>query len=203
MRRTTKLLALGLVLWCVHPMAEATPDESGAFVAAVRETLPGLMRRYEVPAAAFVVTESRDVVATGSRGAPEGRDVFEVASLTKTVTALAVLSLVEQRRIDLDEPVNDYLSRWKVKAGRFDASLVTTRRLLNHTAGLPFGYSRDERASAYPKLEDILDGEADMPGATITKEPGSAFTYSNPGYAVLELLIEEVTGEGYTDAVRT
>jgi CubicO group peptidase (beta-lactamase class C family) len=79
---------------------------------------------------------------------------------------------------------------------------VTTRRLLNHTAGLPFGYPKNERPTRYPKLEDILNGDAGMPGATIEKEPGSAFTYSNPGYAVLELLLEEVRNKGYSDAVR-
>ena len=201
--RGIPLVACVLLLGSAVPMAEATQAESDAFIAAAQDVLPRVMRRYEVPSTAIAVTDGRNVVWTRSRGTPEGKDVFEVASLTKTVTALAVLSLVERKKVDLDKPVNDYLTRWKVRSRKFDASGVTARRLLSHTAGLPFGYPKDERPAEYPRLEDILDGEAGMPGPTIEKEPGSAFTYSNPGYAVLELLIEEVTGKGYTEAVRT
>lgn len=75
-----------------------------------------------------------------SVGAPVGtRTVFQVASLSKWITAFGVMRLVEQGRLALDAPVEDYLTRWHLPPGDFDNAGVTVRRLLSHTAGLTDG----------------------------------------------------------------
>ena len=177
-------------------------QRSSAFVAAVERSMAGLLTRYDVPAVAVAVIEGADVVWDGAFGDCARGDVFEVASLTKSAVALAILSLVEQGRVELDRPVNDYLERWRVRSTTFDTDGVTVRRLLNHTSGLPVGFPRDRR-DAVPPIEAILGGDAGVDAAEITHQPGSRFAYSNPGYGVLELLIEEVTGRPFTDAMRT
>jgi CubicO group peptidase (beta-lactamase class C family) len=179
-----------------------TGSRSDGFIAHVERTLPDVLERFEVPAVAVAVIEGADVVWTRGFGACRADSVFEVASLTKTMVSLAVLSLVERGKVELDRAVNDYLERWRLSSTKFDTDDVTVRRLLSHTAGLPVGFPT-ERSAELPKLEALLDGETDFARAEIVHEPGSKFLYANPGYAVLELLIEEVTGTGFADAMRS
>jgi CubicO group peptidase (beta-lactamase class C family) len=183
-------------------MAETSAvKRSAAFADVVERSAPGWLERYQIPDAAVAIVED-DEVGWSKRFGDSRGDLFEVASLSKTATSLAVLSLVEQGKIDLDRPVNDYLERWKVTSSEFDADGVTTRRLLDHTAGLPVGFPKED-VSRYPDIVDQLEGRTPIEAAEIVTAPGTAFAYSNPGYGVLELLIEEVTGNGYRDAMRT
>ena len=71
--------------------------------------------------------------------AVDGDSLFQVASLSKWITAWGVMTLVEQQRIDLDAPVSRYLTRWRLPPSEFDDDGVTVRRLLAHTAGLTDG----------------------------------------------------------------
>jgi CubicO group peptidase (beta-lactamase class C family) len=130
--------------------------------------------------------------------------VFATSSLSKWIAALAVMKLVEQGKLDLDRPVEDYLTRWQFPKGEFSSRGVTARRLLSHTAGLTdalgFGdYGRDE---TLPTLEEQLAAPRASSGKAIGRvmvgiEPGTQFRYSGGGYLVLELLIEEVSGEPF------
>lgn len=146
-----------------------------------------------------------------SVGEPVGPDtLFQVASLSKWVTAWGVLALVDQGRIDLDAPVNDYLTRWQVPAGEFDADQVTVRRLLSHTAGLTdgLGYGGFEPGQTVQSLEASLTRAEDAsPGADgrtrVGLPPGSEWLYSGGGYTVLQLLIEEVSGLSFEAYMQT
>ncbi len=130
--------------------------------------------------------------------------VFATASLSKWITAHAVMKLVEQGKLDLDRPVESYLTRWDLPEHAFSARDVTVRRLLSHTAGLTDGlgfgdYRPDE---ALPTLEEALAApraSAGRPSASIAVgiEPGTQFRYSGGGYLLLELLVEELSGERF------
>lgn len=130
--------------------------------------------------------------------------VFATASLSKWITAHAVLKLVEQGKLDLERPVESYLTRWHLPAGPFNSRDVTVRRLLSHTAGLTDGlgfgdYRRDE---PLPKLEEELAAPRastgqPAPPVAVGIEPGTEFRYSGGGYLILELLVEEVSGEPF------
>ena len=105
--------------------------------------------------------------------------VFPVASMSKWVTAVGVMQLAREGRIDLDAPVARYLTRWTLPVSRFDLKGVTARRLLSHTAGLTDGlgfgdYRLDERV---PSLEESLRAaraSTGQPTAIIVgSEPGS------------------------------
>ena len=132
--------------------------------------------------------------------------VFQVASLGKWLTAWGVMALVEDGQLDLDAPVSDYLSRWQLPASEFDASGVTVRRLLSHTAGLTdsLGYDGFDTAQDRQSLEASLSSAADASpskdGATLLgSEPGSGFAYSGGGYTLLQLLVEEVSGQPFPE----
>lgn len=130
--------------------------------------------------------------------------VFATASLSKWITAHAVMKLVEQGKLDLDRPVESYLTRWQLPASAFSSRGVTARRLLSHTAGLTDGlgfgdYRRDE---ALPTLEEELAApraSTAQPSSPVAVgiEPGKEFRYSGGGYLMLELLVEEISGEPF------
>ncbi len=167
-----------------------------------------LLDRFEVPNAS-IAFGAVDSLTRRSVPDPGQDDVFEVASLSKTATAMAVMLLVEQGRLGLDDPVSQHLRSWRPSGGEFDLAEVTVRRVLSHTAGLPEGMPAadlDEPIGVEapdPPIVDVLDGARGFVRAQVVTAPGQAFTYSNPGYGVLELLIEDVTGKPYTDAMRS
>ena len=123
---------------------------------------------------------------------------FEVASQTKIVTAMSALVLVAEGRIDLDEPVVARLGRWTASSAL--SSEVTLRQLLSHTAGMPSGVSPAlPGADETPPIEDVVAGRGGMRAAVPDVAPGSQFRYSNPGYALVQLLVEDVAGTSFDE----
>lgn len=127
--------------------------------------------------------------------------LFLLSSLSKAVTSWGVLKLVAQQKIGLDEPIYPHLKRWNFSSDDTLARLVTGRHLLSHTAGIVDGYGHSgveakqrlqtiEQSLLHPN--DVNSGEGH--GIRVAYVPGSAFSYSSAGYAVLQLLIEEKTG---------
>ncbi len=134
-------------------------------------------------------------LAAGTRIAPA--QIFHLASVGKQFTALAVLKLFEQGKLDLDDPIGNYLP----ELAHFGKGM-TIRRLLNHTSGIPDAYSGKlldalmER-SGRPTNADLLAVLSTAEGTLF--EPGFQFEYSNTGYDVLGSLIEKVSGRSYPD----
>lgn len=138
--------------------------------------------------------------------AVDGNSLFQIASISKWVTAWGVMALAEQGLIDLDAPVSRYLSRWQLPASSFNNEDVTVRRLLSHTAGLTdgLGFLGFEEGQPLPTIEEELTQPRDvMPGANgivqVGAEPGSTWRYSGGGFLILQLLIEDVTQEPFND----
>ena len=128
--------------------------------------------------------------------------LFQAASISKTVNALAILSLSDRGEIDLDRPINDQLRNWKLP-GRY-ADRVTPAMLLSHTAGANVpgfeGYAHDAQT---PTLIEILNGSGrtNSAPAIAAMEPG-IFRYSGGGITVLQVLLEDVTGKDYATFVQ-
>lgn len=187
--------------WWRAPLAP--PGDSAAFAAAVA----GRLDRDNRGNAVFRLIDGGRVAGEHyvSVGAPVGPDtLFQMASVSKWVTAWGVLRLVEDGVVDLDAPIGTYLTRWSLPTSEFDTAGVTVRRLLSHTAGLTdgLGYGGFPPGTDVQPLEASLDQAADaMAGAdgrTRTRlEPGSEWRYSGGGYALLQLMIEEVSGQPF------
>ncbi len=138
-----------------------------------------------------------------------GETLFQMASVSKWITAWGVMKLVDQGRIDLDTPVDEYLSRWELPETDFDNRQVTARRLLSHTAGLTdgLGYGGFETIDEMQSLEDSLTQAADSAGpdrgATQMGKPADGtWRYSGGGYSLLQLLVEEVSGREFNQYMR-
>ena len=132
--------------------------------------------------------------------------LFGAASISKPVTALGILKLVEEGKIDLDTNVNQYLKRWKIPENEFTSKQkVTVREPLNHTSGI--GTHNGEiydPAMPLPTLLQLVQGEkpAKTPPVQVEAIPGTKFAYSNGGYLALSLLIEDVTGEPFAQYMK-
>ena len=145
-----------------------------------------------------------------SRGFQVTRDTpFQVASLSKWISAWGVMTLVQSGQINLDAPVSDYVKSWKLPESKFDAKQVTVRRLLSHTAGLNdgLGYGGFLNENDVESLPASLTHASDtIIGRTgrvkVSKMPGNGFAYSGGGFTLLQLLIEDVTGETFDAYMR-
>lgn len=145
-----------------------------------------------------------------SRGqAVDAESLFQVASLSKWLTAWGAMTLVEQGRIDLDAPVSRYLTRWNLPPSEFNNEDVTIRRLLSHSAGLTdgLGFLGFVPEASLPTIEAELSDPVDiLPGRNgvvrVGARPGDTWRYSGGGYLILQLVIEEVTQEAFNDYMR-
>lgn len=151
------------------------------------------------PGVAVVVTNGEDVVVTtaGSDGHdPVDADTrFRVASLTKSFTATAVLQLVEERHVDLDQPVKRYLPEFTTADPRSDA--ITVRQLLNQSTGLTDGTLRFDQYAEGPRT--AKDAVANLRSSKLAYDPGGDWDYCNPNYWVAARLVEVVSGETFPD----
>lgn len=135
--------------------------------------------------------------------------LYLLSSLSKAVTAWGIMKLVQEKRLDLDEPILPYLKRWRFPGSETYRHKVTVRQLLSHTAGLEDGYGHsgflpgEELQSIEQSLTLPKDANTGKPrAAIIVREPGTVISYSSAGYAVLQLLIEEITGKSFNDYMR-
>jgi D-alanyl-D-alanine carboxypeptidase len=123
---------------------------------------------------------------------------FNLGSMNKMFTGVAVLQLVEKGKLSLQDKIIRHVPDYP---NRDIAENVTIHQLLTHTAGLGH-YWTDEfnRTSKdrFKKVEDYIPLFADQP---LLFEPGTQYSYSNAGYIVLGLIIERVTGEDYFDYI--
>lgn len=134
-----------------------------------------------------------------------GDTVFQMASVSKWVTAWGVMTLVEAGKVDLEAPVSNYVKRWKLPRGDYPHEHVTVRRMLSHTAGLTddLGYCGFPPGAKLQTIEDSLTEAADAcplrTGAVRVGEQPGSWRYSGGGYTLLQLMIEEVSGEPFAD----
>jgi len=155
------LILAGLVGWAAFVFVATVHDwwrtpiaphgDGHAFAAAARVLVDERLRGN----LAMAVIDRGQVVghhyASVDAAEPIGPDsVFQVASVSKWVTAWGVLSLVDRGRVDLDAPVEHYLTRWRLPPSDFDHEGVTVRRLLSHSAGLA-----TSRAGVCPRATSI------------------------------------------------
>jgi CubicO group peptidase (beta-lactamase class C family) len=143
-------------------------------------------------------------IANRKSGRPMSQGtVFNLGSISKTLTAWGVMRLAESGAIELDAPVGRYLERWALPTSEFDAEAVTVRRLLSHTAGLNVpSVAGVDPDTAPPSLLDELEKGRPAEGmepVRIVQPPGTAFDYSGGGYLVLQLLVEDVTGQPFAE----
>jgi len=203
---TNLRLALLTVLLCLAGAARAQPPQP--FIEAADKSVPGALQEYNVPGLAVALIRNGAVVwmkGYGFADVASARPItpdtaFNVGSLSKTATAWGVMRLVERGKVELDQPVDAYLKGWRLPASQFDAKQVTIRRVLSHTAGISnHGYHGWDPASPLPPIVDSLSGKTGTGEVRVVSPPGTGFAYSGADYAIMQLLIESVSGLSFQD----
>ncbi|WP_158278654.1 serine hydrolase domain-containing protein [Rhodohalobacter mucosus] len=173
----------------------------------MNQRIPVWMENYQVPGAAIALIQNGKVAWSEAYGLADKDDqirmkaetIFRVESISKSVTARGVMKLVETGKIKLEDPVYKHLVSWEFPETEFDLKKVTIRHLLSHTSGLALGtlgleYDPNEKK---PSLRESLTREVKF-----IREPGTSFNYSNVGFNLLELLIEDVSGRSFADFMK-
>ena len=217
-------------LWFVLQVAEvlAQPARTASKIKQVetglrlsqaeKDNLPMLleerMRFYQVPGVCIAVINNFQiewVKAYGIKDARTGqpltsKTLFQVASMSKPVTAVATMKLVEQGKLSLDGDISLYLRSWQLPHNTYTAvKKVTIRQLLSHTAGITGGgFDGYPRSATIPSLSAILAGRSPATNTSFQVDtlPGSRWNYSGPGYVILQQVLVDVTAKPFHDLVR-
>lgn len=171
------------------------------------------MRMYGVPGVSVaVINDGRVEWARGygvkeAGGAPvDTATLFQAASISKPVAAIAALRLVEEGRLALDEDVNARLVSWRVPQNDFTrVAPVTLERLLSHSAGLTVHGFRGYAASeSVPTVVQVLNGETPANSAAVRADtlPGALWRYSGGGSTVAQLLMQDVSRRDFPALLR-
>ena len=171
------------------------------------DRIPVWLERYEVPGVSIAFVRNGELTWADAYGLADIDDqirmtpetICRVESISKSVTARGVMKLVEMGEISLDDPVHKHLVSWRFPESDVETDKVTIRQLLSHTSGLALGtlgleYSPQEEK---PSLRESLTRDV-----TFIREPGKSFSYSNVGFNLLELLIEDVSGRDFSDFMK-
>lgn len=197
--RSHRLVAGAILAALTCAGCTSAPSDPGApveeFASSLETRIAEMMHRFDIPGVGVALIRDADVVWTGAFGVenveslrPIGAEtIFRLESISKPVTAWAVMRLADDGVIGLDEPVPGDL----VPGMSGDSVQVTLRDLLSNSAGLPLGTLGLEYppGSDMPSLDEYLADEV-----RFVRPPGSAFVYSNVGFAVVEKFLESRTG---------
>jgi CubicO group peptidase (beta-lactamase class C family) len=214
--RQFALFALAALAACAGPRPKATgaaePGSTpGAPAPVIAAALDSIVRAYleqnhPVGLAVGIVRHDTTLLTRGygvmSRaGARPVTDstIFHLASVTKPFVATSVMQLVEQGRVQLDQPVSKYVPYFKMKDPR--AAKVTVRQVLTHTAGMPDVTDYDWGHPQYDPgaLERYVKGLAD---SSLIFAPGTNWQYSNIGFELMADLVAVVSGQPFEDYVQ-
>jgi CubicO group peptidase (beta-lactamase class C family) len=203
----TAAATLGLARRLLAVSAAAKPAPGRDRHAAIDAYVEEQMRRLNIPGAALAVIEGDRIVHRRGFGrarpggeTPGPQTPFFIGSLTKSITALAVMQLVEAGKVELDAPVQRTLPWFRVADPQASARM-TVRHLLNQTSGLPTLHGEvgladfDDRPDATERQVRALST------LRITRPVGSKWEYSNLNYNVLGLIVEAAGGEPYVEYI--
>jgi CubicO group peptidase (beta-lactamase class C family) len=222
LRSVLILLVLGMTACqqAAHDTHQVQYIENGLLTATVIHGQPSPMKLtermtyYGVPGVSIAVINNGKIESAKGYGVLEARGtnavtavtLFQAASISKPLAAMAAQSLVQAGKLGLDENVNLQLKSWQVPDNEFTKNeKVTLRRLLNHSAGLTVedvgSYAVDE---ALPTLVQALDGvkPAHSPPIRVDVVPGTRWRYSGGGYSVVQQLLIDVTAKPFAELMQ-
>ena len=197
----TSIVAAFALLACANP---ALAQSRGTLVARLDSISAAPVKAGDVAGLTIAVVKGRDTLLMQGYGFADlenrvpvtPQSVFRIGSITKQFTSSAVMQLVEQGKIGLDDDITKYIPNAPVHGRR-----VLVRHLLNHTSGIP-SYTDIEPFGAVIRTDLSHDSLlAIVARDSLMFEPGTHFYYNNTGYYLLGMLLEKVTGTPYAQYV--
>jgi D-alanyl-D-alanine carboxypeptidase len=172
----------------------------------IEGVLKALVGKNQTPSIQYIIFDRDDIIyrfAYGyvdikNRREAEERTTYHAFSITKTFTALAILKLAGENKLDIDDPVKQYLPDMPYPGD------ITARHLMTHTAGIPgpipiSWIHTEEEHSSFDR--DMFFRQVMKKNNKVRSKPGEKFFYSNLGYVLLGQLVEQVSGERYENYI--
>lgn len=192
--------ALGIAATTAVPASASSKPTPTLNATSIDRFVRDYVDQTRLPGAVVAVTRGDEVVHTAGYGRTASGETMTartrvpVASLSKAMTALAVMRLVEAGKVELDRPVHEYLPEFTMADRR--ARDITVRQVLTQTSGMA--------DTAYPDLtraqpHTLKEAVAAMRGAPLDTAPGTRYRYHNPNYFVAARLVEVVGGRPFAD----
>jgi CubicO group peptidase (beta-lactamase class C family) len=221
-----KLLSFALATLCAT-LPLAAQDDAAALIARIEGpqspnrqgfdslTIEQMMKRFKVPGVSIAVIKDFKIHWAKGYGVADvetGRAVdvntpFQAASISKPVTAMAALRLVQEGKLNIDADINTILKSWKVPVSDLNRDQpVTPRSLMSHTSGADdgFGFPGYDPAAPRPTLVQILNGEkpSNVGPVTFARRPYSGQKYSGGGTVIMQLALMELTGKPFAELMQ-
>lgn len=201
----SKLLNLLIIaLVTALPAGAQTPGPISADkVAKVETAISSFMSQQNIPGTTVAIVQDNQIRFQRGYGMADVENfvpakaltVFRIASVSKALTAVAAMQLVEKGKLDLDAPIQKYVPNFPTK--KFP---ITTRQLLAHLSGIRnYRPGEGERTNRYDTLTDALSIFKDDP---LDSEPGTRFAYTTFGFTLLGVTIEAASGMTFEDYMR-
>lgn len=216
-----RLFVLLSFLFSCTAFAQDAPESIISAIEGVQEstggdfddfTLEGLMKEYGVPGLSIAVIKDYEIHWAKGYGVADvetgqlvnEHTVFQAASISKPVAAMAVMKAVQDGHFTLDDDINSILASWKLPDSEYTASQsVTPRMLTSHTSGLGdgFGFPGYKPDAPVPNLVQIMDGEAPSNVGKVFMEraPMKAIKYSGGGVTMMQLALSDALGKPFEE----
>ncbi|HEY2856654.1 MAG TPA: serine hydrolase domain-containing protein [Gemmatimonadaceae bacterium] len=198
----SRAVVTATLLLTVGTLAEAQKPSRGALVSQIDSLATAALRNGPVAGLSVAVVKGQDTLVMKGYGLADVENdvpatastVYRIGSITKQFTSAAVMQLVEQGKVNLDDDLTKYFPNFPTHGQR-----ILVRHLLNHTSGIP-SYTDIPGFGRVITLDLPHDSLLAMVGRdSLMFAPGSGFYYNNSGYYMLGVLIEKVTGRKYGD----
>ena len=173
----------------------------------VKEIINERIKDHGVPSVSIAVVKDGKIIWEEAFGYADKENkrpattntAYYLASISKTITATAVMKLQEQRKLNIDDPINKYLKRVKLSSTRWDPNEAKVRWVMSHESGLTSfdSWCRTDSLSCAMN-DDVYIGRY----AIIVRKPGTGFDYSNLGYGILDRMIRDVSGMSFNDYLK-
>ncbi len=203
-----------LTLSCLLPTLNAQ-EEAGELQSRLKSAVQKIHSESDVPGLSVAIIREGEIFwaeGFGSKraGSTEAADqvsantIFQAASISKPISAMAAMRLVQAGELQLDDPIDAALGDWSIDyAASADGELTTLRQLLCHTGGTTVhGFPGYPRGTGIPDLFAVLEGSGNTAQILVDVRPGTRFRYSGGGYCVMQLMMMENRGEPFPQVMQ-
>lgn len=193
----------------MHSKVHAKIDDLDEIIKQVEAEIETNMKTHEIPGMAFALADASGIVYSKGFGVLDSSDEtglidehtnFNLGSLSKVFTSLAIMQLHEKGQITLEDPVVNHLPWFKTNDPLL-SNQITIKHLLNHSSGLP-GRLNVHEIKSIDKQDITNEIIEKLNGVTLVGQPGEVFEYTNMNTDLLQIIIEEKSGESIVDFMR-